>query len=98
VEQSVVPFGRPMPFTVSAIFNGLNILLMVGRFLEDRVVFFGALPLFFDFKVDDEPAEALDAVVVHVAVVVVVVPFVSLLAAIDPLTALASSVKLLILD
>jgi hypothetical protein len=55
----------------------------------------------FDFKADEEPAEALDAEkVVHVivVVVVVVVPFVSLLAAVDPLTALATSVKILILD
>jgi hypothetical protein len=84
-----------MLFTVSATFSGLNI----SPFLEAQVVFFGVLLFSFDFKADEEPAEALDAEkVVHVIVVVVVVPFVSLLAAVDPLTALASSVKILILD
>jgi hypothetical protein len=29
---------------------------MVGRFLEARVVFFGALLFSVDFKADDEPA------------------------------------------
>ena len=54
--------------------------------------FFGALLFSFDFKAEEEPSEAFDAVVV------VVVSFVSVLAAVDPLTALASSVKLLILE